>query len=42
VPVKALFSIKRMKLAAIAENCLRNKIAEQIPSIINPDSSVFP
>tara|TARA_X000000950_G_scaffold223107_1_gene268784 strand:- start:1683 stop:1874 length:192 start_codon:yes stop_codon:yes gene_type:complete len=40
VPVKALFLTKRMKLAAIAENCLRSKIAKQTLSTINPVSSI--
>ena len=41
VPVKALFWTRTMKAAAIAENCLRNKIAAPTRSTINPLSSTL-
>ena len=40
VPVKVLFSIKTMRLVAIAENCPRNRIVEQIHSTTNPIFSI--
>lgn len=40
VPVKVLFSIKTTRLVAIAENCLRNRIVEQIHSTTNPIFSI--